>query len=195
MEELEGNEAIGISRQPQQTASGRKPKNEKPQEFDAQVSKVTTESEEAVSKLILQSIPSDAHITLVRFEGPNIALYTKNAKFALTELTYYLSSLSKTLKKRFIIRTDPSVRLPEEQTRQSVVKLLPKDVTVSAVFCDDATGEVVLEVSKPESIDPNMIVQIAQSTGWIAHTRRSPHIPSSSINVIHYNLKDGVESN
>jgi KH/beta-lactamase-domain protein len=107
----------------------------------------------------------------------------------LTELTYYLSALSKTLKKRFIIRTDPSVRLPEEQTRQAVVKLLPKDVLVSAVFCDDANGEVVLEVSRPESIDPNMIVEIARSTGWIAHTRRSPHIPSSSINIIHSTLK------
>jgi KH/beta-lactamase-domain protein len=192
MEELEGNEEVSIPRQPQQTVTGRRARNDKPQEFDAQFNKVTTESEEAVAKLILQSIPSEAQISLVRFEGPNIALYTKNAKFALTELTYYLSSLSKTLKKRFIIRTDPSVRLPEEQTRQTVVKLLPKDVTVSAVFCDDATGEVVLEVSKPESIDPNMIVQIAQSTGWIAHTRRSPHIPSSSINVIHYNLKESA---
>ncbi|MGI0023731.1 MAG: beta-CASP ribonuclease aCPSF1 [Nitrososphaera sp.] len=157
--------------------------------FDNHVMKVTTESEEAVGKLILQSIPSDSRISLVRFEGPNIALYTKNAKFALTELTYYLSSLSKTLKKRFIIRTDPSVRVPEEQTRQSVVKLVPKDVVVSAVFCDDATGEVVLEVSRPEAIDPNMIVEIAESTGWIAHTRRSPHIPSSSINIIHSTLK------
>jgi uncharacterized protein len=193
MEELERNEEVGASRQPQQSAPSRRPKSDRPQEFDAQVTKVTTESEDAVSRLILQSIPSDAQITLVRFEGPNIALYTKNAKFALTELTYYLSSLSKTLKKRFIIRTDPAVRLPEEQTRQSVVKLLPKDVSVSAVFCDDATGEVVLEVSRPESIDPNMIVQIAQSTGWIAHTRRSPHIPSSSINVIHYILKESAK--
>ena len=192
MEELERNE-VGASRQPQQSAPSRRPKSDRPQEFDAQVTKVTTESEDAVSRLILQSIPSDAQITLVRFEGPNIALYTKNAKFALTELTYYLSSLSKTLKKRFIIRTDPAVRLPEEQTSQSVVKLLPKDVSVSAVFCDDATGEVVLEVSRPESIDPNMIVQIAQSTGWIAHTRRSPHIPSSSINVIHYILKESAK--
>jgi hypothetical protein len=155
--------------------------------------KVTTESEEAVAKIILKSIPSDSRITLVRFEGPNIALYTKNAKFALTELTYYLSSLSKSLKKRFIIRTDPSVRLPEDQTRQAVVKLLPKDVLVSAVFCDETTGEVVLEVSRPEAIDPNMIVQIAQSTGWIAHTRRSPHIPSTSINIIHSTLKGSAK--
>jgi KH/beta-lactamase-domain protein len=156
---------------------------------DNHIAKVTTESEEATAKIILQSIPADSQITTVRFEGPNIALYTKNPKFALTELTYYLSSLSKTLKKRFIIRTDASVRLAEDQTRQAVVKLLPKDVTVSAVFCDDATGEVVLEVSRPEAIDPGMVVQIAQSTGWIAHTRRSPHIPSTSINTIHSTLK------
>src|ERR671914_2956398 len=163
------------------------------EDIDNGITKVTTQCEEAVSKIILKSIPSDSQITFVRFEGPNIALYTKNPKFALTELTYFLSSLSKTLKKRFIIRTDPSSRLPEDETRQAVVKLLPKDVQVSAIFCDDATGEVVLEVSKPEAIDPNMLVQIAQSTGWIAHTRRSPHIPSSSINTMHSTLKSSAK--
>jgi uncharacterized protein len=168
------------------------PQHEQAKRPDGHVAKVTTESEEATAKIILQSIPADSQITNVRFEGPNIALYTKNPKFALTELTYYLSSLSKTLKKRFIIRTDASVRLAEDQTRQTVVKLLPKDVMVSAVFCDDATGEVVLEVSRPEAIDPNMMVQIAQSTGWIAHTRRSPHIPSTSINIIHSTLKSSA---
>jgi len=163
------------------------------EDVDNGITKVTTQCEEAVSKIILKSIPSDSQITFVRFEGPNIALYTKNPKFALTELTYFLSSLSKTLKKRFIIRTDPSSRLPEDQTRQAVVKLLPKDVQVSAIFCDDATGEVVLEVSKPEAIDPNMLIQIAQSTGWIAHTRRSPHISSSTINTLHSTLKSSAK--
>jgi uncharacterized protein len=194
MGELEKNEKTGELQEQQVAPPVRRPRpGERVPDFDGQVTKVTTESEEAVGKIILRSIPSDSQITLVRFEGPNIALYTKNPKFALTELTYYLSSLSKTLKKRFIIRTDPSVRLPEDQTRQTVVKLLPKDVLVSAVFCDDATGEVILEVSKPETIDPNTIVQIAQSTGWIAHTRRSPHIPSTSINTIHSTLKSSAK--
>jgi KH/beta-lactamase-domain protein len=191
MGELEKNERAGEIIAHNQAAPQRKQKPAP--EPDGPVTKVTTESEEATGRLILKSIPADSQITLVRFEGPNIALYTKNAKFALTELTYYLSSLSKTLKKRFIIRTDPSVRLAEDQTRQAVAKLLPKDVTVSAVFCDDATSEVVLEVSKPEAIDPAMIVQIAQSTGWIAHTRRSPHIPSTSINIIHSTLKGSAK--
>ena len=205
MEGLEKNQKVGeIITQAGQTTSSSPPPPRRirsaasastraSEDIDNGITKVTTQSEEAVSKIILKSIPSDSRITFVRFEGPNIALYTKNPKFALTELTYFLSSLSKTLKKRFIIRTDPSSRLPEDQTRQAVVKLLPKDVQISAIFCDDATGEVVLEVSKPEAIDPNMLVQIAQSTGWIAHTRRSPHIPSSSINTLHSTLKSSAK--
>jgi uncharacterized protein len=201
MEELEKNQKVGeiitqtghTTSSPRRTRSAAASAIRAAEDVDNGITKVTTQCEEAVSKVILKSIPSDSQITTVRFEGPNIALYTKNPKFALTELTYFLSSLSKTLKKRFIIRTDPSGRLPEDQTRQAVVKLLPKDVQVSAIFCDDATGEVVLEVSKPEAIDPNMLVQIAQSTGWIAHTRRSPHIPSSSINTMHSTLKSSAK--
>jgi uncharacterized protein len=194
MEEFEKNQKVGeIITQAGQTSSPKRIRPAAAAAIENGATKVTTQSEETVGKIILKSIPSDSQITLVRFEGPNIALYTKNPKFALTELTYFLSSLSKTLKKRFIIRTDPSVRLPEDQTRQAVAKLLPKGVHVSAIFCDDATGEVVLEVSKPEAIDPNMLVQIGQSTGWIAHTRRSPHIPSSSINMLHSTLKSSAK--
>jgi KH/beta-lactamase-domain protein len=145
--------------------------------------------EEAITKTILNSIPKESQITLARFEGPNIALYTKNPKFSLTELTYYLSSLSKTLKKRFIVRTDNSIRLQEDKTRSIVAKILPKDIVVSAVFCDDATGEVVLEVNKPEAIDSEILINIAHSTGWIAHLRRSSHISSMSIKNIHTILK------
>ena len=145
--------------------------------------------EEAIIKTIFDSIPKESQITTARFEGPNIALYTKNPRFSLTELTYYLSSLSKTLKKRFIVRTDQLIRLQEDETRSIVSKILPRDVIVSAVFCDDATGEVILEVNKPEAVISETIINIAQSTGWIAHLRRSPHIPSMSINNIHTVLK------
>jgi KH/beta-lactamase-domain protein len=155
--------------------------------------KLTLDSEGDVAKTILQSIPKESLITSAKFEGPNIALYTKNPKFSLTELTYHLSSLSKGLKKRFVIRTDPSIRIAEDETRKAVVKLLPKDVLVSAVFCDDATGEVVLEVNKPEAVSPEIVVETAKSTGWIAHTRLSPHIPSAILNTIHSTLKSSAK--
>ena len=134
-------------------------------------------------------LPKEASITAARFEGPKIALYTKNPKFALTELTLHLSGLSKTMKKRFVIRTDPSIRISEDSTRSTVLGLVPKNVSLSAAFCDDATGEVILEVSSPEAITPALIIEIASSTGWLARTRLSPHIPSTSIRTIHSTLK------
>jgi uncharacterized protein len=155
--------------------------------------RLTTSNNGAIAKTVLDSLPQEAQITMAKFEGPNIALYTRNPKFSLTELALHLSSLSKNLKKRFVIRTDPSIRLSEDKTRSVVGNLLPKDVLVSAVFCDDALGEVILEVNKPETIDGNMVIEIAQSTGWIAHTRRSPHIPSSSISTIHSILKTSAK--
>jgi predicted metal-dependent RNase len=106
--------------------------------------KITSSNESAVSKTILQSLPVEANVSAVRFEGPNIVLYTKSPRFSLTELTYHLSSLSKIIKKRFVVRTDWSIRVSEDETRSNISKLLPKEVQVSAIFCDDTSGEVVL---------------------------------------------------
>lgn len=142
---------------------------------------------------LVSLLPKEASITAARFEGPKIALYTKNPKFALTELTLHLSGLSKTMKKRFVIRTDPSIRISEDLTRSTVLKLVPKNVTLSAAFCDDATGEVILELSSPEAITPALIIEIASLTGWLARTRLSPHIPSSSIKTIHSTLKGSAK--
>ena len=152
-------------------------------------SKITIDFEEQLEKEIMRSLPTESLITSAKFEGTNIALYTKNPEFALTDLTLHLSALSKSLKKRFIIRTDPSIRLNEDDTRSEINKILPKEISVSVIFCDEATGEVVLEVSKPEGITPDIFLKIAKNTGWITHTRRSPHIPSNSIKNIHSTLK------
>jgi KH/beta-lactamase-domain protein len=153
------------------------------------IEKSKNELEETLIERISKSIPKEAQITIIKFEAANIALYTKNPGFALTELTLHLSALSKSIKKRFIIRTDPSIRLPEEETRNVISRILPKDVTISVIFCDEATGEVILEVNNPEGITSDIFIKIATNTGWIAHTRRSPHIPSNSIKNIHSVLK------
>ncbi len=152
-------------------------------------SKITIDFEAQLEKEIMKSLPTEALITSAKFEGTNIALYTRNPEFSLTELSLHLSALSKSLKKRFIIRTDPSIRLSEDDTRAEITKILPKEITVSVIFCDDATGEVVLEVNKPEAITSDIFLKISKNTGWITHTRRSPHIPSNSIKNIHSTLK------
>ena len=153
------------------------------------IDKSKNELDETLENRISNSIPKEAQITNIKLEAANIALYTKNPRFALTELTLHLSAMSKSIKKRFIIRTDPSIRLAEDETRNVISKILPKQVTISVIFCDEATGEVILEVNKPEEITSEIFINIATNTGWIAHTRRSPHIPSNSIKNIHSVLK------
>ena len=110
---------------------------------------------------VMQSIPREAQITTVRCEAANIALYTKNPSFALSELSLHLSALSKSMKKRFIIRTDPSIRLSEDDTRNAINKILPKEILITVIFCDEATGEVILEVNNPEGITPEIFIKIA----------------------------------
>lgn len=155
--------------------------------------KVTSNDQDSLWAVITESLPLEAKITEARFEGPSIAIYTKNPRFSLTELTMHLSSLSKSLKKRIIVRTDPDIRINEDEARIRISKLLPKDVILSAIFCDDATGEVILELNRPKAVDPILVVNIAETTGWIAHTRQSPHIPSNSITLIHSMLKGSAK--
>lgn len=157
------------------------------------IDRLDESNSESLYNSLTTYLPKEASITAARFEGPKIALYTKNPKFALTELTLYLSGLSKTMKKRFVIRTDPGIRLSEDRTRSTVLKLVPKDVSLSAAFCDDATGEVILELSLPEAITPTLIIEIASLTGWLARTRQSPHVPSASIKTIHSTLKSSAK--
>jgi hypothetical protein len=49
-----------------------------------------TNEEEAITKTILESVPKESQITLARFEGPNIALYTKKP----TVFSYRIDILS-----------------------------------------------------------------------------------------------------
>ena len=189
-ENIDGNESISLQNATELTSTSKSRKNLRQENIER---REKFGQDEVFTSMILPSVPPEARIVSAKFEGPNISLYTLNPKFSLTELTYYLSSLSRSLKKRFIVRTDPSIRLSEEQTRAAILKVLPSGLTISAVFCDDATGELVLEVNRPELITPDIIIAIAENTGWIAHILRSPHIPSSIINIIHSNLKGSAK--
>ena len=52
---------------------------------------------------ILQSLPKEAVITKINFEGPRIALYTKTPKY-LIENNDIIANLVNVIKKRIVIR-------------------------------------------------------------------------------------------
>jgi predicted metal-dependent RNase len=63
---------------------------------------------------ILQNLPEESGLTKIEYEGPRIALYSKNPSY-LMQNTQLVSNIVNTIKKRIIVRTDESIRKSEEK--------------------------------------------------------------------------------
>ncbi len=146
---------------------------------------------QSVMATILQSIPKEAQVSKIDYEGPRIALYTKSPLY-LMEHNEIISDLVNVIKKRIVVRTEESIRKTEEDARQIIAKALPKEAELQGTFFDNATGEMSVEVKRPWLLHNNSqfnIAQLTESTGWRLRIRKATTIPSSTIQAINYNLK------
>ena len=140
---------------------------------------------------ILQKIPSEGEITRVEYEGPRIALYTKNPKFLLTN-NYIISDIVNSVKKRVIIRTDKAIRKSQEDVRRKIDKEIPSEAGITTIFFDDALGEITIEANTPRILnqsDEFDISDLIAKTGWKIQVRKASHIPSTSLKTIYTALK------
>ena len=141
---------------------------------------------------ILQSIPNDAKVTKIDYEGPRIALYTTSPRY-LMEHNEIISNLVNVIKKRIVVRTDESIRKLEEEARQILVQNIPKDAQLQGTFFDTATGEVSVEVKRPWLLQKNSDVfnhaDLTEKIGWKLRILKATTNPSNTIQTINYNLK------
>ncbi|MBM3906074.1 MAG: beta-CASP ribonuclease aCPSF1 [Thaumarchaeota archaeon] len=146
---------------------------------------------QSVMATILQSIPKDAQVSKIDYEGPRIALYTKSPSF-LMENNQIVSDLVNVIKKRIVVRTEESIRKNEEDARKIIAEALPKEAELGGTFFDTATGEVSVEVKRPWLLQNNVEFNSAKLTeqmGWRIRVRKATTIQSSTIQQINYNLK------
>ena len=141
---------------------------------------------------ILTSIPKDANVTKIDYEGPRIALYTDKPRF-LMENNEIISNLVNQIKKRIVIRTDEKIRKSEEDARKILDSVVPADAGLEATFFDTATGEVSIEVKRPWLCQRNAEefnhAEVTEQTGWKLRVRKSTTKPSNTIKAINYQLK------
>jgi len=132
---------------------------------------------------ILQNIPPEAGLTRIEFEGPRLAIYAKRPEMLL-EKSQVISEIATSIKKRIVVRSDPSVRMPEGEVERVVREVVPEEAGLAKIYLDPALGEVLIEAARPEQVygrgNANL-VEIARRTGWIPQVVRSPPIPSSTI--------------
>jgi uncharacterized protein len=128
--------------------------------------------------VILQSLPQESGLTKIEYEGPRIALYSKNPSY-LMQNSQLVSNMVNMIKKRIVIRTDESIRRPQEESAKIISETIPKEVGVAGTFFDAVLGEAVLFVKKPwmlaqvgEDFDN---IELAEKTGWKVRIRKAPH--------------------
>src|SRR5919198_2329099 len=145
-----------------------------------------------IMAVILQSLPNEAGLTKIEYEGPRIALYSKNPRY-LMQNTQVVSNMVNTIKKRIVVRTDESIRKSEEESIEILNKTIPKEVGLIETFFDQALGEILIFVEKPsllvhtaEDFDN---IDLVEKTGWKIKVRKAPQTMSiiRNINEILYN--------
>jgi len=150
------------------------------------------QSSQNIMATILTSIPKDANVTKIDYEGPRIALYTDKPRF-LMENNEIISNLVNQIKKRIVIRTDEKIRKSEEDARKILDTAVPADAGLEATFFDTATGEVSIEVKRPWLCQRNAEefnhAEVTEQTGWKLRVRKSTTKPSNTIKAINYQLK------
>src|SRR5919201_858410 len=130
-----------------------------------------------IMAVILQSLPSEAGLTKIEYEGPRIALYSKNPRY-LMQNTQVVSNMVNTIKKRIVIRTDESIRRSEEESIEILNKIIPKELGITETFFDPALGESILFAKNPlllshmsEDFDN---IDLVEQTGWEIKIRKAP---------------------
>jgi len=130
---------------------------------------------------ILQSIPKEANLTKIEYEGPRIALYTNSPRYLL-ENNDTISNLVNIIKKRIVIRTDESIRKPEDEARKIITDSVPEEANLQGTIFDTATGEVSVEAKRPWLLQRNAKefnhAEVTEKTGWKIRVRKATTVPS-----------------
>jgi uncharacterized protein len=124
--------------------------------------------------VILQSLPQEASLTKIEYEGPCIALYSKNPSYLLQNNQVVLNMVN-TIKKRIVIRTDESIRLSQDESTKLIADTIPKDAVVTGTFFDAVLGEAVIFAKKPWLIlrEGNSL-DLTEKIGWKVRVRKAP---------------------
>jgi KH/beta-lactamase-domain protein len=124
--------------------------------------------------VILQSLPQEASLTKIEYEGPCIALYSKNPSYLLQNNQLVLNMVN-TIKKRIVIRTDESIRLSQDESTKVIADTIPKDAAVSGTFFDAVLGEAVIFAKKPLLIlREDKGLDLTEKIGWKVRVRKAP---------------------
>jgi len=135
---------------------------------------------------VKSSLPDDAKISDIRYEGCEIVLYTKSKDFFTSEAPT-IKDLVSSLKKRIILRPDPSICIDMEKATDIIKKIVPQEAGLRDVKFEPEFGAAIIEAEKPGLVigkGGETLKEIKKQTLWLPIVKRAPVIASDVVKVL-----------
>ncbi|MGB9740292.1 MAG: beta-CASP ribonuclease aCPSF1 [Candidatus Bathyarchaeia archaeon] len=136
-----------------------------------------------ISHYILEHVPKEVEVTRIEYEGSTLAVYTKRPEL-LVEQSSLIADIVNVIRKRIVVRSDPSVRLPEGDAEKIARVIIPSEAEVTDINFDPSLGEIIIEAKKPGLVigkNGAVLQEIIRQTKWRPHVLRSPPLRSKII--------------
>ncbi len=128
-------------------------------------------------------MPPEAGFVKAEYEGPDIAVYVKNIA-AVYGNDSIVRNISATIKKKLIVRSDPSELIDVEKATEIIRRLIPKEAGINDIHFILEFGEVSIEALKPGIVigkGGSTLKSIVAETHWVPKILRTPTINSDVI--------------
>ncbi|WP_410765301.1 beta-CASP ribonuclease aCPSF1 [Haloferax sp. DFSO60] len=144
---------------------------------------------------ITTELPRDISVSDVKYEGPELVVYTRDPK-KFAKNGDLIRKLASKLRKRITVRPDPDVLSDPREAEPQIMDVIPEEAGVTDLDFHADTGEVVIEASKPGMVigrHGSTLRQITQEVGWTPEVVRTPPIESSTVSNVRNFLKQERE--
>ncbi len=136
-----------------------------------------------ITQYILEHVPKEAEVTRIEYEGSTLAVYTKRPE-VLVDQSSVVANIVNVIRKRIVIRSDPSVRLQEIEAEKIARDIIPPEAEVTDINFDPSLGEIIIDAKKPGLVigkNGTVLQEIIKRTKWRPHVLRSPPLKSKII--------------
>ncbi len=136
-----------------------------------------------ISQYILEHVPKEAEVTRIEYEGSTLAVYTKRPEI-LVEQSSVIANIVNVIRKRIVIRSDPSVRVQEVEAERVARDIIPAEAEVTDINFDPSLGEIIIDAKKPGLVigkNGTVLQEIIRQTKWRPHVLRSPPLKSKIV--------------
>lgn len=136
-----------------------------------------------ISQYILGHVPKEAEVTRIEYEGSTLAVYTKKPEILVSQ-SNLVADIVNVIRKRIVIRSDPSVRLPENDAERIAREIISPEAEVTEINFDPSLGEIIVDAKKPGLVigkNGAVLQEIIRRTKWRPRVLRSPPLRSKII--------------